>query len=86
MAAAEKGHIGICNLLLEQGAPWNAVDRKGQCAGNYATDNEHWDIVNLLVEFGTKSELILGASMRSIKGALPISRKWQQRRQQKRKK
>ena len=73
MAAAEKGHIGICNLLLEQGAPWNAVDRQGQCAGNYATDNEHWDIVNLLVEFGTKSELILGASMRSMKGALPIS-------------
>ena len=73
MAAAEKGHVDICNLLLEQGAPWNAVDRKGQCAGNYATDNEHWDIVNLLVEFGTKSELILGASMRSMKGALPMS-------------
>ena len=73
MVCAEKGHADICTLLLEQGAPWNAVDRKGQCAGNYATDNEHWDIVNLLVEHGTKAELILGASMRSMKGALPMA-------------
>ena len=69
MAAAEKGHLDICNLLLEHGAPWNAVDRRGLCAGNYATDAEHWDIVNLLVEHATKAELILGASMRSMKGA-----------------
>ena len=69
MAAAEKGHLDICNLLLEHGAPWNAVDRRGRCAGNYATDAEHWDIVNLLVEHATKAELILGASMRSMKGA-----------------
>ena len=69
MAAAEKGHLDICNLLLEHGAPWNAVDRRGLCAGNYATDAEHWDIVNLLVDHATKAELILGASMRSMKGA-----------------
>jgi protein arginine N-methyltransferase 2 len=71
MAAAEKGHVGACHLLLEQGAPWNAVDRRGRCAGNYATDAEHWDIVNLLVEHGTKAELILGASMRSMKKKIP---------------
>ena len=66
MAAAQSGHIDICKLLLRNGAPWNAVDRAGRCAGNYATDAEHWDVVNLLVEEGTKAELILGAAMRSM--------------------
>lgn len=67
MIAAEGGCIEICKALLEAGAPWNALDRYGQCAGNYATDNEHWDTVNLMVEHGTKAELILGASMRLAK-------------------
>jgi Ankyrin repeats (3 copies) len=60
MAAAHGGHIQLCQYLLEQGAPWNAMDRRGQCAGNLATDQEHWEIVNLLVEWGTRAELILG--------------------------
>jgi len=64
MAAAENGHLEICHLLLDYGAPWNAVDRQGKCAGNYATDNQHWDVVNLLVDAGTKAELILSASIR----------------------
>ena len=32
-------------------------DRRGKCAGNHATDGEHWDVVNLLVEAGTKAEV-----------------------------
>lgn len=60
MAAAKVGNMGLCQQLLDGGAPWNAIDRKGQCAGNYATDAEHWEVVNLLVEWGTRSELILG--------------------------
>ncbi len=64
MIAAKNGHLDICKVLLEDGAPWNAIDRQGKCAGNYATENEHWDIVNLLVDAGTKAELILGASIR----------------------
>ena len=69
MAAAKAGHLQICEILLEEGAPWNAVDRKGKCAGNYATEYEHWNIVNLLVDTGTKAELILGAVARaSMKG------------------
>lgn len=64
IAAAAAGHMEIVKILLEAGAPWNAVDKKGQCAGNFATDAEHWDIVNLLVDAGTKAELILGASIR----------------------
>lgn len=58
------GHLEVVRTLLEEGAPWNALDRYGKCAGNYATDNEHWNIVNLLVEHGTKAELVLGASIR----------------------
>lgn len=60
MAAAACGNLALCQHLLEAGAPWNAVDRQGQCAGNYATDNEHWGCVNLLVDWGVRSELILG--------------------------
>ena len=64
MIASIGGHIEVVRTLLEEGAPWNALDRYGKCAGNYATDKEHWDIVNLLVEHGTKAELVLGASIR----------------------
>lgn len=69
MAAAKSGNALLCQQLLDQGAPWNAVDRQGQCAGNFATDSEHWDVVNLLVEWGTRSELILGELQRSQPGA-----------------
>jgi protein arginine N-methyltransferase 2 len=64
MAAAEAGHLDLCNFLLEEGAPWNAVDRMGKCAGNHATEKQHWDVVNLLVDAGTKAELLLGAAIR----------------------
>jgi protein arginine N-methyltransferase 2 len=37
MAAAEGGHLGIVQLLLEAGAPWNAQDVEGYCAGDYAS-------------------------------------------------
>jgi type IV protein arginine methyltransferase len=60
MAAAKVGNAALCQQLLDSGAPWNAIDRRGQCAGNYATEHEHWEVVNLLVEWGTRSELILG--------------------------
>lgn len=65
MIAAATGQAALVQLLLEQGAPWNAVDRNGQCAGNYATDAEHWEIVNHLVDWGTRSEFILGAAQRA---------------------
>ena len=64
MAAAASGYGPICALLLEHGAPWNAVDRSGQCAGNYATHHEHWDVVNMLVDHATRAELILGSVAR----------------------
>jgi len=57
MIASQHGHIDICRALLDAGAPWNAVDRRGKCAGDYATDMQHWDVVNLLVDVGTKAEV-----------------------------
>ena len=65
MVASAVGNVSLVQNLLEAGAPWNAVDRKGQCAGNFATDAQHWEVVNLLVEWGTRSELILGAAQRA---------------------
>ena len=57
MIASQYGHIKICQTLLDNGAPWNAIDRYGKCAGDYATDAQRWDVVNLLVEAGTKAEV-----------------------------
>lgn len=71
MAAAGQGHGAVCQYLLQTGgAPWNAMDRNGRCAGNYATDQQHWGVVNLLVEWGTRAELILGRVERGRRDAL----------------
>ena len=72
MVATRAGNMEICHALLDAGAPWNALDRDGRCAGDHAVECERWDVVNLLVDVGTKAELILGASIclarRSLKG------------------
>ena len=57
MNAAQKGALDICQTLIDVGAPWNAVDRYGKCAGDYATEAQKWDVVNYLVEVGTKAEV-----------------------------
>jgi type IV protein arginine methyltransferase len=67
MAAASCGNIALCQQLLEYGAPWNAVDRLGQCAGNYATNEQHWSCVNVLVQWAVQAELILGTIERTMR-------------------
>ena len=57
------------HLVVDTGAPWNAIDRRGQCAGNYALDAGHQRVVDQLVEHGVRSELVLGASERRAAGA-----------------
>ena len=57
MRAATHGKLEACLLLLELGAPWNAVDRQGRCAGTVALNAGHQDVVNCMVEAGVKSEL-----------------------------
>lgn len=69
MLAAGGGHIEVVQLLLTSGAPWNAIDRRGQCAGNYALDAEHQEVVDFLVDHGVRSELLLGASERRAASA-----------------
>jgi type IV protein arginine methyltransferase len=70
MKAAAAGHVSIVQFLLQTGkAPWNAVDRQGQCAGNYAVNNEQWDCVNVLVDWAVRSELILGTVERNLRNA-----------------
>lgn len=64
MAAAKAGNSELCKQLLDQGAPWNAVDRDGNCAGNHAMSGEHWELVNYLVEWATRTELVLGEMQR----------------------
>jgi type IV protein arginine methyltransferase len=65
MAASQAGHKTLVDQLLDLGAPWNAIDRQGKCAGNYATDAQQWEIVNVLVDWGTRAELILGELQRT---------------------
>lgn len=54
-------------------APWNAIDKLGKCAGNYASDKGHQAVVDLLVDAGVKAELILGASQKLLKAAAASS-------------
>lgn len=39
-------------LLLEAGAPWNALDRKGNCAGDYAMNAGHQEAYEVLMDAG----------------------------------
>ena len=50
MLAAGGGHGECVHELLVAGAPWNAIDRRGRCAGNHALDAGHQRIVDALVD------------------------------------
>lgn len=66
MAAAEEGHVPIVSALLEAGAPWNAQDKDGYTAGEYARPRcEAWQ---LLLDWGVRAELLLCHIGRSKKG------------------
>lgn len=49
MAAAGANQAELVELMLQRGAPWNAVDRKGKCAGQYALAAGHQALVDRLV-------------------------------------
>ena len=44
VSATEDGNFQEVKKLLEKGAPWNAIDRAGRCAGEYAIDKNHQEI------------------------------------------
>ena len=79
MAAASSGEAGVVTLLLEKGAPWNAVDRAGKCAGEYALGNSHQHVVDDLVNAGVRAEMILGAMARNQKQKHACSAKYLER-------
>ncbi|CDS37715.1 Ankyrin [Echinococcus multilocularis] len=59
MAAAGAGHAEVVRYLLDEGAPWNAVDRRYRCAGDYAAMNGHQAIVDIIMDHAVMSEMIL---------------------------
>lgn len=62
MGAAQGGHEAIVGALLGAGAPWNALDRRGRCAGEYAMESGHQGCIDRLVDHAVMAELILGAA------------------------
>ncbi|GBG64065.1 hypothetical protein CBR_g40511 [Chara braunii] len=67
MLAASKGHVEVVRALLEAGAPWNALDQTGRCAGDYAVEAHQQEVVDLLLDAAVCAELVLGASGRHIR-------------------
>lgn len=61
MLAAQQGTVAVVQELLNAGAPWNALDRSGRCAGEYALEAGHQPVIDQLVEFGVRCELLLSA-------------------------
>lgn len=47
MMASLNGHKEIVKTLLDCGAPWNALDRAGKCAGEYAVEGFHQEIIDM---------------------------------------
>ena len=66
MQAAAHKNLSTVKILLEKGAPWNALDKSGKCAGNHAIspidsnfDETSQKIVDHLVGHAVSCELIL---------------------------
>ncbi|KAJ0963443.1 hypothetical protein J5N97_028565 [Dioscorea zingiberensis] len=64
MHAARHGDTPAVRLLLEYGAPWNALTPSGLCAGDLAMDHGHKETVNVLLDAGLRAELVLGTIAR----------------------
>ncbi|KXZ55008.1 hypothetical protein GPECTOR_3g171 [Gonium pectorale] len=73
MKAAEGGHTAAMAALLQAGAPWNAQDRHGYCAGEYAMGNGQQEAVDVLLDFAVQAELVLGALQRRMQVGAPSS-------------
>lgn len=60
MRAAGGGRVDVVRQLLEGGAPWNALDRRGRCAGDHAMAAQSQPCVDALVEAGVRAQLLFG--------------------------
>ena len=54
MQAAKHGCLSNVKQLLAAGAPWNAVDRQGLCAGDHAIAGGHEDTAAALLDAGER--------------------------------
>lgn len=63
MIAAGAKQLKVVEYLLNNGAPWNALDKKGKCAGNYALEAENFDqtVIDTILNHAVKCELLLGS-------------------------
>ncbi|PNW88902.1 hypothetical protein CHLRE_01g050050v5 [Chlamydomonas reinhardtii] len=71
MRAAEGGHTAVMAALLQAGAPWNAQDSSGYCAGEYAMGSGQQEAVDMLLDFAVQAELVLGALHRRMQVGSP---------------
>ncbi len=61
MVAAKNGHHELVSLLVQYGAPWNAIDQYGNSAGDYALQAGNQKMVDQLVRIGVQAELLFAA-------------------------
>ncbi|KAL5107922.1 Protein arginine N-methyltransferase 2 [Taenia crassiceps] len=71
MAAAGAGHAEVVRYLLDEGAPWNAVDRRYRCAGDYAAMNRQQAIVDMIMDHAVMSEMILSIAESDDSAVIP---------------
>jgi len=60
--ASQSGQVELVKWILSLGVPWNATDKAGLCAGDYALRGGHQEVVELLITAGCQAELILSAA------------------------
>ena len=63
-ACETHGNESIVEVLLSSGAPWNAVDDDGHCAGEYAAE-KYPHLASQLMDYGVEVELLLGDEIRT---------------------
>lgn len=51
--AAQHDRADVVKALLDAGAPWNALDSSGRCAGDYAMDAGYQASFDILLNAGT---------------------------------
>lgn len=64
MHGAKNNHAAAVRLLLDAGAPWNAVTPGNISAGDFAMDSGHQEAFDLLLNAGIQAELVLGTIAR----------------------
>lgn len=47
-----KAEMLILHIPSPAGAPWNAIDKQGQCAGEYAMEEGHQEAFDILLDAG----------------------------------